>query len=234
MRDKVTTSINENIKKVKEYFTSGLFWKDTFETVSFVIVMLVIIKFFLFELRWIPSESMVPTLKVNDRLVVERYSRFYSKPQRGDIMVFTPPNIVLKNDPLSIFSRYTGILCKDIAYIKRIIGMPGDKLEIKQSQKHESLAVYINDVEIEESYINRDLAYIPCEKGRFCGPMIIPDKHYFMMGDNRGNSEDSRFWGLLQEDRFIGRAIVSFWPLNRLQMFYTPEYNCPKSNTQKN
>lgn len=211
-------------EKMKKYLLSMDLWKDVFETAGFVIVMLVVIKFCFFELRWIPSTSMVPTLLVNDRLVVERYSRFYSTPQRGDIMVFYPPETILKNDLWSLFSRYTGIFCKDVAYIKRVVGMPGDKLEIKKSQKNDELAVYINDVEIDEPYINQYMKYISCDAERFCGPMTIPEKHYFMLGDNRGNSADSRFWGLLSEDRFIGRALLRFWPLTRLKMFMPPEY----------
>ena len=100
--------------------------KETVETVVFVIVMVIIIRFFVGEIRWIPSGSMRPTLIEGDRIFVERFSRFYSTPRRGDIMVFYPPFEQLKNTPLRVFARLTGFFCKDIAYIKRVVGMPGD------------------------------------------------------------------------------------------------------------
>ncbi len=199
--------------------------KEILDTLLFVIFMLIVIRFFFFELRWIPSSSMYPTLIEKDRLVVEKYSRFYSKPQRGDIMVFYPYSTVLKNDAWSLFKRYTGIFCDDVAYIKRVIGVPGDKLEIKNSSKHFGLAVYINDVEVDEGYINTEQPYSPCLEDNFCGPMTIPNGKYFMMGDNRGSSFDSRYWGLLSEDRFIGRAVILFWPFNRARILAAPKYD---------
>ena len=105
--------------------------KETVETVVFVVVMVIIIRFFIGEIRWIPSGSMHPTLLEGDRIFVERYSRFYTTPKRGDIIVFYPPFEKLKNTPWKVFSRLTGFFCKDIAYIKRVVGMPGDKFELK-------------------------------------------------------------------------------------------------------
>lgn len=197
--------------------------KETVETIVFVVVMVVIIRFFIGEIRWIPSASMHPTLIEGDRIFVERFSRFYTTPERGDVMVFYPPFEEIKTDPVAIFSRLTGFFCKDIAYIKRVIGMPGDKLEIKTSSDRD-YHVFINDKAIEEPYIFSKEDYIPCQKDMFCGPMTIPAGHYFMMGDNRGNSQDSRFWGLLPKERFIGKAVFLFWPLTRLDYFERPVY----------
>ena len=104
---------------------------EIIETVVFVLVMVIIIRFYVGEIRWIPSGSMKPTLIEGDRIVVERYSRFFTKPKRGDIMVFYPPSTHLSRKPIPLLSRLTGILCKDIAYIKRVVGLPGDKIEIK-------------------------------------------------------------------------------------------------------
>ena len=129
-------SQNENQSKEKkltpkEKFIAGL--QETVETVVFVCVMVIIIRFFIGEIRWIPSASMRPTLIEGDRIFVERFSRFYAEPKRGDIMVFYPPEEEIKTDPLSIMARLTGFFCKDIAYIKRVVGMPGDKIEIKEA-----------------------------------------------------------------------------------------------------
>lgn len=201
---------------------------EIIETVVFVIVMVILIRFFIVEIRWIPSGSMKPTLVEGDRIVVERFSRFFSEPQRGDIMVFYPPSTQLSNEPLPLLARLTGIFCKDIAYIKRVVGMPGDKVEIK-FEKNGSAYVWINDKKYKEDYIQSIYSYSSCPtfngtrdvSGNVniakCGPFIIPEDSYFMMGDNRGNSQDSRYWGTLKRDRFIGRAVTVFWPVNRIK-----------------
>ena len=188
--------------------------KETVDTIVFVVVMVIIIRFFIGEIRWIPSGSMRPTLLEGDRIFVERYSRFYETPKRGDIMVFYPPFVELKNSPWKLFTRLTGFFCKDIAYIKRVIALPGEKFEIKQSPLGLSM-VYINDQPLEEPYITSVYDYSICTESMHCGPFIIPEGHYFMMGDNRGNSQDSRYWGTLPQDRFIGKAIYRFWPMGR-------------------
>lgn len=199
-------------------------YKDLFETISFVLIMLVILKFFFFELRWIPSSSMEPTLQIKDRIVVERMSRFVKTPQRGEIMVFYPPETILKKDFISLFSRYTGIGCKDIAYIKRVIGIPGDKIEIKKTFNSMDYQVFVNDKALTENYINFNLPYTDCKTAQYCGPFVVPENNYFMLGDNRGNSNDSRYWGFVPEKNFIGRAVFIFWPFTRLELFKTPLY----------
>lgn len=86
---------------------------------------------------------MKPTLIEGDRIVVERFSRFFKAPDRGDIMVFYPPSTELSRKPLPLLSRLTGILCKDVAYIKRVVGVPGDEVELRQ-QKDGTAYIYIN------------------------------------------------------------------------------------------
>ena len=193
------------------------FWKEALETILFVIVAVIIIRFFIGEIRWIPSGSMEPTLQIKDRIFVERFSRFYKTPERGDVMVFYPPSTELQNTPLKLFARLTGFFCKDIAYIKRVIGMPGDKFEIKTDKTGKSM-VYINDKPYEENYIKSVYDYSICTEAMHCGPFTIPEGEYFMMGDNRGNSQDSRYWGTLKEDRFIGKAVFLFWPFTRVKV----------------
>ena len=190
--------------------------KETIETVFFVVVMVIIIRFFVGEIRWIPSGSMKPTLLEGDRIFVERVSRFFTTPKRGDIMVFYPPSEPLNGSALAVFERLTGFFCKDIAYIKRVIGMPGDKIVIKPDPDGK-YAVYVNGKRLDEKYIMDDYDYIPCTEAMYCGPFTVPEDNYFMMGDNRGNSQDSRFWGFLPRKRFVGKAVFLFWPLTRMK-----------------
>ncbi len=207
--------------------------KEIVDTVVFVVVALILIRFFIAEPRYIPSGSMLPTLigkpgffGNGDRIVVEKISKYPSiikhhnfecYPKRGDIMIFYPPFVKLSANPIAVFSRLTGLFCNDIAYIKRVIGLPGEKFEIKQ-ESNGAYHVYINDKPLQEDYIMSEFDYIPCRQDMNCGPFIIPEDQYFMMGDNRGNSQDSRFWGTLPRERFIGRAVFVFWPLNRIQI----------------
>lgn len=201
-------------------------FNETIETIVFVLVMVIIIRFFVGEIRWIPSGSMHPTLVEGDRIFVERYSRFYTSPQRGDIMVFYPPSTKLSNSVIPLLSRLTGIFCKDVAYIKRVVGLPGEKIEIKFDPDGAAY-VYIDDKRHEEAYVQSPYEYPICPPAGFkpdfvndgrimkCGPFQLKDDEYFMMGDNRGNSQDSRYWGPLKRDRFIGRAVSIFWPIRR-------------------
>lgn len=190
--------------------------KETIETAVFVIVMVILIRFFIGEIRWIPSGSMKPTLLEGDRIFVEKFSHFYSAPKRGDIMVFYPPMVKLSTRPLAVFERLTGFFCKDVAYIKRVIGEPGDKILIKPD-KEGKYSVYINGKSLKEPYILDDYDYVDCTEQMYCGPMTVPKDKYFMMGDNRGNSQDSRFWGFLPKDRFVGRAVFLFWPFTHMK-----------------
>ncbi len=210
-------------EKFKTSFKANL--KETVDTIVFVIVAVILIRSFIAELRWIPSGSMKPTLVEGDRIVVEKLSKFpnlisehnfENTPQRGDIMIFYPPFVKLKTTPWAIFSRLTGFFCKDVAYIKRVIGLPGEKIEIKQGDNG-AYKVYINDQPLKEEYIMSEYDYHKCKENMYCGPFIIPENNYFMMGDNRGSSLDSRFWGPLSKERFIGRAVFVFWPINHIK-----------------
>lgn len=198
--------------------------KEFVETIVFVAVALIIIRFYIGEIRWIPSASMKPTFVEGDRVLIERFSRFYDLPKRGDIMVFYPPQENLKSDVFSVFARLTGILCKDIAYIKRVIALPNEKFELKQNLDG-SYDVYINDELIDEPYIKDKFEYPYCSDDMTCGPIILKDDEYFMMGDNRGHSADSRYWGVLKKERFIGRAKILFWPFNRFKYFRERHYD---------
>ncbi len=197
--------------------------KEFVETIVFVVVAIIIIRFFLGEIRWIPSASMKPTLVEGDRVFVERVSRFYTSPNRGDIMVFYPPQEKLKANPIAVFSRLTGFFCKDIAYIKRVIALPNEKIEIIQNEDG-STDILINDKKLQEPYIMDRYEYPVCTAEMNCGPMVLGEDEYFMMGDNRGHSSDSRYWGVLKRNRFIGRAKLLFWPFTHFHYFEKKSY----------
>lgn len=187
--------------------------KETLDTVVTVLVMVAVIRFFIGEPRLIPSGSMHPTLIEGDRLFIERVTHFIKKPERFDIIVFYPPNEVLEQNPWAWFTRLTGLFNTDIAYIKRIIGVGGDKIEIKQDA-NDKTRVFLNGMPLDERYI-LDGEMPSCNSRMHCS-VVVPDGEYFVMGDNRANSYDSRYWGFLPDDRVIGRAVFRFWPILRV------------------
>ena len=191
--------------------------RETIETIVFVVVMVIIIRFFIGEIRWIPSASMRPTLIEGDRIIFEAPTKSIYSDGEADL---TNPVALYEKDIQGIWNKfvYYGLEIGKTSYIKRVIGTPGDKFEIKTDKDGKS-RVYINDEPLNEPYIMSEYYGKPCTKDMICGPIIIPEHQYLMMGDNRGNSYDSRWWGLLPEDRFIGRAVFLFWPLNRLKTF---------------
>lgn len=143
------------------------------------------------ELFVIPSESMQPTLEIHDRVFVEESLSY--KPQRGDIVVFRPSETIKAIDPQP-----------GEFYIKRVIATPGEKVEMRNG------IVYINDIPLKEDYIaelpNYDLEAV-----------IVPENHYFMLGDNRNNSFDSHIWGFLPEEDIFGQAYKVYWPSERVK-----------------
>ncbi len=201
--------------------------KEIVELVVVTLILLIIVRQGFIEARYIPSESMVPTLKINDRLIVEKVSknlrllRFKLPITRKDIIVFYPPpdgnrGKDLHYDPLSVFARWTGLpfLPQDDAYIKRVIGLPGEVIEIKSGE-----GVYVNGELLIEPFTKEppnydctDLSHIEVyrRQGK-SGKIIVPKGHLFVMGDNRNRSQDSHVWGFLDEKRVIGRAAVIIW-----------------------
>ena len=150
------------------------------------------INFFVIVNSTVPSGSMEKTIMTNSRMIGLRISYLFEKPDRGDIIVFHYPD-----DPKQIF-------------VKRIIGLPGETVEMIDG------ITYIDGEAMEEDYINPDYWDRPIEgKNYNCGPFTVPADHYFVMGDNRGNSHDSRFWNnhFVSRKAIMGKAVYCYWPV---------------------
>lgn len=216
--------MTDNTSRIKKLFVpeeSKSFLREILEMVLLTLILIVGIRNLLGEPRWIPSESMVPTLIEGDRLFIEKLSSYFGEYKRGDVIVFYPPQTDLKHDPWDEFTRTIGFLNNDIAYIKRLIGMPGDRFEVVEGK-----GVFINGKMLDEPYVNEIANKGDCGTAAlYCGPLIIPKGTYFAMGDNRNNSQDSRYWGFLPINRVIGKAYFRFWPLNRIGVLNDPKYN---------
>jgi len=174
------------------WWSSG--WRSHQENIQIVIVAMLLallIRAFVAEPRYIPSDSMVPTLHISDRLVVEKLSYRFRQPATGDIIVFSPP----KQLQVQGFT-------KDQAFIKRAIGQPGQTVAVHNGR------VYLNSKPLQEDYIAEPPEYE-------LEPQRVPENQYFVMGDNRNDSNDSSKWGFLPKTNIIGRAVFRFWPLDR-------------------
>jgi signal peptidase I len=151
-----------------------------------------LIKTFLLQAFYIPSDSMVPTLVQRDRVLVNKLSYHFHDVHRGDIVVFERP-------PGEVDPRI-----KDL--IKRVIGLPGETIEGRNG------SLLINGRVLNEPYLPKGV-----QTSDF-GPTIIPKGNYFVMGDNRGNSKDSRVFGPIAKSLIVGRAFIRIWPISRITL----------------
>ena len=138
---------------------------------------------------FIPTPSMVPTLKVDDRLLVDKITLRTRDVRRGDIVVFERPE------------TFTDTSIKDL--IKRVVGLPGETLEGRDG------AVWVNGKRLDEPYLVKGVTTSDF------APVKVAVDHYFVMGDNRPESFDSRFWGTVEREKIIGRALLRVWPPTR-------------------
>ncbi len=156
----------------------------------------------------IPSESMVPTLEVGQRVLVNRVGLRFDDPQRGDVVVFKPPPNADENScpvshPADQGCPRSAEGKSDTNFIKRVVAVGGDRLSVRRGR------VYIDGERQREPYIRPDASCGICNLPE---PLVVPDGHYYMMGDNRGASADSRQWGPVPDDNVIGNAFATYWP----------------------
>ena len=170
------------------------------------ILIALIIRWQVIEPRWIPSGSMLPTLQIQDKILVEKITpKITSKSNlsklKNKIIVFNVPDQLVE-------AGYES----DIALIKRVIGVPGDKVEVKEGN------LYINDIAQNNYISDMNINYST-------GPYVVPEKTLWVMGDNRNNSMDSHIWGFLPYEKVIGKAIFRYWPLNNIGPISVPSLN---------
>jgi len=190
--------------------------------VALALGLALLIQAFLIKPYQIPSGSMEPTLDINQRILVNRFVYHFTDPKPGDVVVFHPPAGVdtggadsfgcgVKKPIDEPCPQATPDKASD-TFIKRIVAGPGDTLSVRNG-----LPVVNGEVVEPDGYEIR-----PCTQatgGQGCNmpkEITIPEGHFFMMGDNRGHSDDSRYWGPLPEEWLIGKAFATYWPPNRI------------------
>ena len=178
--------------------------------VAFLLALL--IKSFLVQAFFIPSQSMENTLKVGDRVLVNKVVYQFRQPRRGEVIVFENPSAVEPDrGPVASFVNWVteglGFSSNpEKDFIKRVIGLPGDVVEVTGGR------VFVDGDRIREPYLHPQI-----DPGDY-GPYRVPPDSYFVMGDNRANSQDSRY-GLsyIPEDKIVGKAFVVLWPPKRFE-----------------
>ena len=190
------------------------------QALEFIVIIAValglalIIQWLLVKPFRIPSESMEPTLDIGQRVLVDRVSYRFSEPHRGDIVVFKPPAGADQNSCGIPSEPDDGHPCAKPTpqesksnFIKRVVAVPGDRIKVLAGR------VYIDGKEQKEPYIRPDASCPICNLPK---EITIPPGHFFMMGDNRGQSADSREWGPVPKKWIIGNAFFTYWPPGRI------------------
>jgi len=159
---------------------------ETLDACLFAALLSLVIITFIVQAFYIPSGSMEPTLMIDDRILVAKFTYRVGSPHRGDVIVFRYP------------------LNPQRDFVKRVIGLPGDRVRLRDG------VVYVGKQALSEK------AYtIKPDFGNY-GPVVVPATQYFVLGDNRNNSEDSRFFGYVPRRNIIGKAVFIYWPLPRI------------------
>lgn len=206
-------------------------FREYTEAILIAVVLALLIRAFVVQAFKIPSGSMLETLQIGDHILVNKFiygiklpfsdSRFlvFTPPKRGDVIVFSFPKNKEKEECTSIVANISVRFgnawssgnplylfkddCKD--FIKRVIGVGGDTIEIRNK------VVYVNDVPLDEPYaIHNDPQIDGAPRDNF-GPFTVPRRSLFVMGDNRDQSYDSRYWGVVNMDEVEGKAFIMYW-----------------------
>ena len=152
------------------------------------------VRMFAVDARYIPTDSMEPTFAVGDHLLLDKVSRVFRPPARGDVVCFQPP-------PEAV-AKYG--LPKGSCYIKRVVAVAGDEVQVRNGR------LFINGMVQAEPYVSERMGYAMSSR-------TVPAGHLFVLGDNRNHSYDSHFWGPLPQERVLGIPLCTYWPPLRVR-----------------
>jgi signal peptidase I len=189
-----------------------------------------LLKTFILQAFFIPSRSMEPTLLIGDRVLVNKVVYELRDPERGEVVVFTHPDgTIAAPEDANALERLLESLASGIGmgtsgqkdFIKRVIGLPGDTIELRDG------VVFVNGQELSEAP-TLEGGYLSRRDQVDFGPVTVREGHYFMMGDNRPNSDDSRgSLGQIPREEIVGRAFVIIWPITNASPLSRPDYSAP-------
>ena len=170
---------------------------SNWKSLAIWILLAVLLRWQIIEPRWIPSGSMLPTLQLRERLLIEKVSPKFNRifkldPQRETIVVFNPPRALVQ-------AGYEG----NQALIKRVVGLPGDKIEVHNGR------LIRNNKAIDEPWVVEKIKYE-------MDSIIVPPLSVWVLGDNRNNSLDSHIWGPLPQKNLVGSAVFRYWPIKKI------------------
>ena len=178
----------------------GAFFLDVLEVIVFAVGIFFFIYLLIMRPHKISGQSMMPNFQDAEFLLTEKVTYYTRNPERGDVVVFMPP------------------ISTTDEFIKRVIGLPGEQIMIKNGH------IYINDKLLNESYIDDNVITTGGPKLEEGQEFTVPNGQYFVMGDNRPNSSDSRYWGSITKKVMTGRAWISYWPINTSGVVQKPSY----------
>jgi signal peptidase I len=185
---------------MKPNFRSILsFFGDIVETVIIALVIFLVVYIFLVQPHRVSGDSMKPNFLDGELILTDKISYRIDQPKRGDVIVFKAPVDQSKD------------------FIKRIIGLPGEKIEIKAGE------IYINDKKLNEPYFS-DAKLAETGTHYETTSITVPERHYYVFGDNRLASFDSREWGPLPKENIVGRAWLIYWPINKIKFIRHVQY----------
>jgi signal peptidase I len=177
----------------------GHFFLDAFETIVLSLAIFVVIYFFVASPHQVKGLSMFPTFQDKELILTDKISYRFNEPHHGDVVVFKSP------------------VSPEYDYIKRVIGVSGDKVRIEQN------GIYINDFLIAEPYLPSGTV---TSGGLFLGigrEVTVPAQEIFVMGDNRPGSSDSRAWGFVKDSEIIGKVFLRYFPFDKMGIIKNPE-----------
>lgn len=178
--------------------TSGVF-SEVVQTFLLAGAVFLVIYLFLFRPFQVSGSSMYPNLQDQEYVITNIVGLRFGDLKRGDVVVFQSP------------------VEKDKDFIKRVIGVSGDEIMVKEGD------VYVNGEKIDQSnFLSGDVKTYPGAFLQEGQPVTVPDQHYFVMGDNRGNSSDSREWGFVKKEEIVGQTFVIYWPPNQAKIIQNP------------